>query len=274
MKLVLAGDSLTGGLSIHDLARTAAEAGFLAVELPIATQAALTPETDRSQCLETLRVFRDAGVSIAALRCDFGPQCHVAATASQTRAAAIRLIAESLQRGQWLEAELLSVSATSPYAEHAGAEVPDSAESLLRARHALSELVPDAEGCGLRLALEVPADGFLSDPAQAADVIDRVNSPWVGLRLDADACVGNRWADWLLQAGWRLAAVHLRETGELVESGECFRLSACLAESPFDGPVIVAGGCGRDWETRLAHGVDADRSSSATPYPHPPDGQS
>jgi sugar phosphate isomerase/epimerase len=261
MKLMLAGDSLTGVFAIEDLARATAEAGFVSVELSIASQAALAPDTDRDRCLETLRVFRDAGVSIAALRCDLGPQCHVAATSSQTRVAAVRLIAESLQRARWLEADLLSVSAASPRTEDADAEVPDSAVSLLWVRQALSELVPEAECHGLRLALEVPAYGFLSDPVQAADLIDRVNSPWVGLRLDADGCVGRRWADWLTHSGWRLAAVHLREGGELLESGECGRLSACLAETSFDGPIIVAGGCVRDWEARFAPAVNADRPS-------------
>ena len=235
-----------------ELARAAAEAEFDAVQLPVSPQAALTPETDQARCLEILRTFRDAGVSIAALRCDFGERCQVSAPAEETRGEARRLLSESLQRGEWLGAEVLTMPVVGLVGGRAGPSATSYSEALARTCHSLTALVPEAELRGLRLALEVPGDGFLTNPVETAELIDLVNSPWVGVGLDLDRCVGEgRLADWLEHLGWRLAAVHLSQAGEMVGTGESGRLGAWLDQVAFDGPIVVAGGRGPWWQAGL-----------------------
>ena len=258
MKIVIDSDTFAGTRSGTDLARAAARAEFDAIQLPISPQAPLTPETDHARCLEILRCFRDAGVSITALRGDLAGPCHLAAPSQETRREARRLIAWSLQRGEWLGAEVFSIPALSLGQRNAEPDTTGYAEALARTHHSLTALVPDAEVHGLRLALDVPGDGFLANPVEAAELIDLVNSPWVGLRLDVDRCVGqDRLADWLDYLGWRLAALHLSEVGETVATGQTDRLMQLLGRTVFDGPVVVAGGRGTCWRGRL----DRDRTA-------------
>jgi len=252
MKLVVAGESLQPYSSFADLARAAAEAGFAAVELPVTSQAALTPETDHDQCLDILRTFHDAGVSIDALRCDLGAGCHLAAHSHSARDEAERLIAESIRRAGWLKAEVLSVGLADPAPGDPMCDAPDAAAIIADLRRRLMRLIPEAEAWELRVALEVPAETLLPDPVSAAELIDHVNAPCIGLRIEVRrSSKPHVCADWVRQLGWRLAAVHLGDACEDVRQGEYGWLIPLSDKAVFGGPTIVSGGLAADWKARM-----------------------
>ena len=126
------------------------------------------------------------------------------------------------------------------------------ADVLVRALHSLTALVPAAEVCGLRLAVDVPGDGFLNNPVETAELIDLVNSPWVGVGLHADRCAGPaQLADWMEYLGWRLAAVCLNKIGQVVETCQAGQLMQLLDRAAFDGPIVVTGGSASWWRAHL-----------------------
>jgi sugar phosphate isomerase/epimerase len=252
MVLVIDSISLTRSRSWQELARAAAEADFEHIELPFSPQASLTPETGHRECLDIRRLFYDAGVYITALRFDVNAHCHIAAPLYQTRHEAARLIGESLQRCRWLGAEVLSIPVFSPNGSYPRTGETDYGETLAQTRDTLSALIPGAEEHGVRLALEVPGNAFLNSPVEASELIDRVNSPWAGVRLDVDrALEAGLLPEWLGSLGWRLAALSLNDAGETIEAAERGRLAELLNYATFSGPVVVAGRTKAWWSTIL-----------------------
>jgi len=69
----------------------------------------------------------------------------------------------------------------------------------------LRELGPHAEAAGVRVALDPGAAGYLHSPIEAAELIDRVNSPAVGVSVCAGRMAGAATVgDWIEQCAGRL----------------------------------------------------------------------
>ncbi|TWT44317.1 Xylose isomerase-like TIM barrel [Phycisphaerae bacterium RAS1] len=91
-----------------------------------------------------------------------------------------------------------------------------------------------AAACSVRIALAVPHARFLLSPLEAADLIDAVNSPHVGLCVVTAAAqrIGSA-TDWLRIAGGRLFLV------DMIETANQDSLIAALRSLRYDGPVVV-----------------------------------
>jgi L-ribulose-5-phosphate 3-epimerase len=92
--------------------------------------------------------------------------------------------------------------------------VPEVAyqDALNRTFEALHDLAPEAEQCGVVIAIENVWNRFLLSPVEMVELLDRVNSPWVGAYFD----VGNVMAigypqDWIATLGRRITRVHLKD---------------------------------------------------------------
>ena len=127
------------------------------------------------------------------------------------------------------------------------------ADALLHTVDALSALRHEAEARAVVLAIENVWNRFLLSPLEAADLVDRVNSPSVGWYLD----VGNVLAygypeDWIATLGGRIARVHAKDY-DLTRPGMA---GFCplgeghvnwpaviheLAASGYDGPLTYEG---------------------------------
>jgi hexulose-6-phosphate isomerase len=85
-------------------------------------------------------------------------------------------------------------------------------DALLRTYDALAELRFAAEARAVVLALENVWNRFLLSPVEAADLLDRINSPYVGFYLDTGNLLPYGYPeDWIATLGGRIARVHAKD---------------------------------------------------------------
>ena len=113
--------------------------------------------------------------------------------------------------------------------------------------------MPEAEQRGVTIALENVWNGFLLSPVEMADLIDRINSPWIGAYFD----VGNILKfgtpeDWIRTLGRRMVRVHVKDFKVAVGTSAGFvppgdgdadwpAIITAMKEVGYDGPLTCEG---------------------------------
>lgn len=111
------------------------------------------------------------------------------------------------------------------------------ADALYRTADALSTLRYEAEVRGVTIAIENVWNRFLLSPLEAADLIDRVNSPQVGFYFDTGNVLAYGYPeDWIATLGGRIARVHIKDYDLRRPGSDGF----CeLGEGSVNWPVVV-----------------------------------
>lgn len=228
-----------------------AKRGFGECELSISPAGALTLDADPNECAAIAGAFRSAGVRVAALYADLGGEHGIFSRARAVRNEAEQVIVSMLRRAAWLGADLLSLSSPDLPPEGASPDGLRSAEILTEAARALSRIGAEAETYGTRVAVSAPRTGSPSGLIEMGELIDRVNSPWVGVCLNADRCpreIGA--AEWADELGWRLAAIRLGPTGCEDDSETPAGLIAAVNGHAQNVPLFLCDECPSEWIAR------------------------
>lgn len=79
------------------------------------------------------------------------------------------------------------------------------------ATESIRALVPTAQKCGVKIALENVWNWFLADPVAMKTFVDQFKSKWVGVYFDVGNCLINGFAEhWIEILTRRIFAVHLK----------------------------------------------------------------
>lgn len=265
MRTALNAWTLSDLSTVDEQLAATATAGFDGIELTADYGAALTPETPVAAFAEARNRAGDAGLSIVGLATRAWLETNFASPEPATRTVARDLALRLLERATACEAgAILVIPAMVGRFDEPQPRVR-YAEALNHVYEALLSLRAEAESCGVTLAIENLWNRFLLSPVEAADLLDRINSPNVGWYFD----VGNIMpfgypADWLRTLGRRVSRVHLKDydlsrpgpagfcpLGEgSVDWQEVF---AALDDIGYDGPVTYEGrGTPDDIRRRMA----------------------
>ena len=127
------------------------------------------------------------------------------------------------------------------------------ADALSYTVDAFSNLRHEAEARAVVLAIENVWNRFLLSPLEAADLVDRINSPYVGWYLDVGNVVAYGYPeDWVATLGGRIARVHAKDY-DLTKPGMAGFCALGdghvnwpavmheLAASGYDGPLTYEG---------------------------------
>lgn len=241
-------------MPIAQAARAAREAGFAGFEPTLNATGELTPTTDEAACRRIGDEIRAAGLQVVSLASGLFWQTHYTHADPLVRQAAIDLTVACLDRARWLGADvLLVVPGVVRRDKEPGRLVCGYADALVRAHAALQQLMPAAERRGIVIALENVWNGFLLSPVELCELIDRLNSPWIGAYFD----VGNVQKfgmpeDWIRTLGPRIARVHIKDYRVAVGTSAGFvppgdgdadwpAILAALGQVGYDGPLTVEG---------------------------------
>ncbi len=241
------------GTSPEEQIAAAAAAGFGGLELVVAEDGPLRWDTPVSTFAELGARAADAGLRIVSLATGFFWQCNYASAEETLRQRAADVTRRMLERAAAAGAgAILVVPAVVGAADEPRPRVA-YADALHYTLEALLTLRHTAEEHAVALAVENVWNRFLLSPVEMCDLIDRANSPYVGVYFDVGNVMSYGYPqDWVATLGQRIARVHvkdydLRRPGEAgfcplgAGSVEWPAVIAALRAAGYDGPLTYEG---------------------------------
>lgn len=230
-----------------------ARAGFGGIELVAADDGPLRFDTPLDEWKSLRSIAADAGIRATSIASAAFFQSHYASNDSAQRALAIdrtrRMLDAAAEVGA---ASIVVIPAVVGRAADARPQV-GYADALRRALDALIVLRDDAEARAVNIAIENVWNRFLLSPIEAADFIDRVNSPHVGWCLDTGNILAYGYPqDWIRTLGGRLMQVHVKDYDVNIPGRNGFvalgdgsadwpAIMAALRDVRYDGPLVYEG---------------------------------
>ncbi|MFH1747880.1 MAG: sugar phosphate isomerase/epimerase family protein [Planctomycetota bacterium] len=204
--------TFTQQLSPAEQLAAAASAGFAGIELVLAADEGLGWDTPITTFEDIRTLAADINIRITSLATAVFWDCNYASPDVVDRQQAVDISRRMLERAAACGAEAILVV---PAVVGAVSELQQRvtyADAWYRTLEALLILRHDAEALGVTLAIENVHNRFLLSPLEMCDLIDQVNSPYVGVYLD----VGNVLAygyprDWITTLSRRIARVHVKD---------------------------------------------------------------
>ncbi len=229
----------------------AADAGFDAVELATTPGDAIDSDGSGARCRNLAAAASGRGVPIVALAAHDSGSARLAAPGAVERAAAVDRTLRWLDRAAALGAQVLSVAtvAGSPTSTASGLR---HADALHHCFDALERLRFEAETRRVALGIEAAAGRLLNSPPELVDFVDRINSPSVGVVLDAAAVVSLADpVDWIETLGRRILGLRVSGDVPTVSGPDDSRpvrarvdwpsVADALRAAGFRGPLIYGG---------------------------------
>jgi L-ribulose-5-phosphate 3-epimerase len=231
----------------------AAQAGFGGLELVVEADGPLQPETPAERFRELAAKALDLGLELPSLATALFWDVNYGSADAAVRQRAIDLTRQLLDQAAAAGAGAVLVvpAVVGRYGEPRART--SYADALNRTYEALCRLRFDAEDRGVALAIENVWNRFLLSPVELAELIDRVNSPYVGVYLD----IGNVLAfgypqDWINVLGGRIVRVHVKDydlrrfgpdgfCGLGEGSVDFSAVFAALRSTGYDGPLTYEG---------------------------------
>jgi L-ribulose-5-phosphate 3-epimerase len=213
MKKGINGWTFPVGTSLLQAARAARAAGFEAFEPALEQEGELTPQSDEEQCRALGSRIRGLGLELGSLACGLHWRRPFSSPDPQVRREARNLALAALDRARWLGAPvLIVVPGVVAHFSQPQRLLCTYEDALARAFDALRELSIEAEARGVIIAIENARNQFLLSPVEMRDLIDRMNSGWIGACLD----IGNALRfgvpqDWIQTLGRRIVGVHAKD---------------------------------------------------------------
>jgi L-ribulose-5-phosphate 3-epimerase len=231
----------------------AAAAGFDGIELTVASTGPLRFDTPLETCTALADRAAELRLRIVSLASDEFWQTNYAARDESMRRRAVDLTLRMLDQATALRADAILVvpavvgtlGESQPRVSYAEA-LHYTFDTLRRLRH-------EAERRGVTIALENVLNRFLLSPGEAVEMIDRINSPFVGWYLDTGNVMPLGYPqDWIAMLGGRIKCVHVKDY-DLARPGEAGfcplgegsvdwpRVVTALRQVGYQGPLTVEG---------------------------------
>lgn len=195
---------------VFDLAK---KNGFEAVEVAIAEDGPLTPQSTPDDCRRIVEQAHDSGIQISSLASGLGWQYPMTTDDEATRRKGIELTAQSLRAAQWLGLDTILCVPGGVGAEFIeGFKGAPYEVAYANALAALSELKPVAEETGVAIGIENVWNKFLLSPLEMRDFVDEIGSSQVGVYFDAGNVILTGYPEqWITILGERIKRVHFKD---------------------------------------------------------------
>ena len=248
------------GISIWSFAETdlkkcfqlARDAGFDGVEVALDEKGMVSLESTKEDA-ETVKAWaKEAGVALYSVASGLYWKKNYTASSEEIRKEAKEITRKQLQVASWLGCQsILVVPGAVGVDFEPGSEIVDYDVAYDRCLEALKELAPVAEEYQVELCIENVWNKFLLPPLEMRDLIDKVNSPWVGSYFDVGNVLYCGYPEqWIKILGKRIRKVHFkdfkRSVGTLDGFGDLLsgdvnwkNVRAALEKNGYDGWVTA-----------------------------------
>ena len=241
-------------MPLKDQVATAASAGFGGIELVVSSDGPLRPDTPKRACAAVAEQASDLGLQLCGVASAAFWEINYGSPEAAVRRQARELTMRMLDRAADLGAGAILVvpAVVCKYDEYRMRT--GYADALDRTFETLASLRPEAEARKVVIAIENVWNRFLLSPVEFADLIDRVDSPYVGIYFDVGNVVAFGFPeDWIATLGRRIRRVHAKDydVGKPGLAGFCPlgegsvdwpAVTAALSKVGYDGPLTYEGG--------------------------------
>ncbi len=193
-------------LSLAESFRMVKRAGFDSIEINVAEDGELRPDTTESEAKSILASSTEAGVQISSVSSGLGWKYPLTSGDSAVQATGIANTKAALQLAKWLDTDtiLLVPGIVSPEISYE--------DAYNRAKTCIKELVPTAEALGVSIGVENVWNKFLLSPLEFRQFLDEIGSTHVGAYFDAGNVLVYGYPDqWIRILGKRIKKVHVKD---------------------------------------------------------------
>jgi L-ribulose-5-phosphate 3-epimerase len=225
-------------ISIAEMARQARAAGFEAIEPVLTDSGALRIDSDEATLRAAGETIHNAGLDVAGLATGAFWQFNYTSPDPDDRHRAEEITKALLERARWIGAPAVLVVPGCVGTWDEKTPRVGYAEALALAAQSLERLAPAAEQFGVTIAIENVWNRFLLSPVEMREMIDRINSPWVGAYFDVGNVLRDGFpCDWIEILGKRIARVHVKDFQLAVGTLDGF---CQLGDGDVDWPSVMA----------------------------------
>lgn len=199
--------------SLSEVFKIAKDKGFEGVEVAIAEDGEITPQSTPDDCKRIVESAQSNGIQIAGLASGLGWKYHLTSPDEANRKQAVEVTSQSLRVAKWLGTDaVLCVpgavgSSLSPDFPHTPYDV-----AYDNALKSIAEISPVAEETGVALGIENVWNMFLLSPLEMRDFVDKAGSTQVGVYFDVGNNIYSGFAeDWICILGNRIKRIHFKD---------------------------------------------------------------
>lgn len=210
MKIGINRWTLPSQLSLAECFRLVKEAGFDSIEINIAEEGELTPDTDEAGVKALVEVAHGVGLELSSLSTGLGWRYPITSPDEAVRAKGADLIKAQVQAAKWMGVDTILVV---PGVVNADIAYDDAYQ---RASTVLAEVAPYAEERGIAIGVENVWNKFLLSPLEFARFIDEINiaagTGSIGAYFDAGNILQYGFPDqWIRILNHRIKKVHVKD---------------------------------------------------------------
>lgn len=243
-QIILGKMDLTGTL---DLCR---EAGYEAVELVFGEDSDLNVDMSAEELAGVGERCKAAGVEIGSVLAHYAERGSLMSRAAAERDQCCRCLERAL--------EIAGILGVDGVLLHPGQLTAEGTyeEAWNDLRDALKEMASVAEANEAAIGVENVWNKFLLSPREAAQFVDEVDSPWVGIYLDTANMMAYGYPEhWIRGLGSRIKKVHFKDFSRRDHS------FVNLLDGDTDWPTIMAELRASGYDSTVIHEVGGDRET-------------
>ena len=246
---------ILGDTSLADTLELCQEAGYEAVELVFGEEKDLNIQLSRDEVLAVGQRCAEAGVEIGSVIAWYAERGNLLSRSSVERDQGCKSLLRSLEI-----AGILGVDGVLLHPGQLGAEGTYE-EAWDDLRDLLKEAAQAAAANNAVIGLENVWNKFLLSPKEMREIIDEIDSEWVGAYLDTANMMAYGYPEqWIRELGARIKRVHFKDFNRrehrfvnlLDGDTDWSTVVAELRQAGYDRPVIHEVGGDRDAQIDLA----------------------
>ncbi len=210
MKIGINRWTLPPHLPLKECFRLVAQAGFDSIEINIAEEGELRPDTTEQEVKALVAQAQQAKLELSSLSTGLGWRYPITSGDQTVRQQGAKMIRAQLQAAHWMGVDTILVV---PGIVNADTAYDDA---YSRAHDVLWELAPLAQSLGISIGVENVWNKFLLSPLEFAGFIDKVNASARTTSIGAYFDVGNILQygfpdQWISILGPRIRKVHVKD---------------------------------------------------------------
>lgn len=234
---------------LPEVFQLAKQHGFDGVEVAIALDGPITPDSTQDECDLIRHQASAAGIQLAGLAAGLTWRTPLSTGNLEASAQYQETIAKCLQVGQWLGVDaMLVIPGVVGDETEGGTNYEDAYRNSVAA---FKRLKTTAEATGVSLAAENVWNKFLLSPLEFRSFLDEINSPKVGCYFDVGNLIIQGFAEqWIRILGTRIHRVHFKDFQRSVGNGAGFcdlldgdvnypEVMKALRQVGYNGPVTA-----------------------------------